>query len=88
MQSNGQAFKPGTQEKIHPFKLSLFLLSFFIAGLQNSSEFGNRQITIYEIDNTPLPQQYRGWMHSTVSQLRQHADEHAKQREHARGLRL
>src|SRR5206468_10043338 len=47
-----------------------------------------RQITIYEIDNTPLPQQYRGWMHSTVNQLRQHADHYAKQREHARGLRL
>ena len=41
MQSRGQAFKPGTQEKIHPSKLSLFLLPFFIAGLQNSGEFGN-----------------------------------------------
>jgi hypothetical protein len=47
-----------------------------------------RQITIYETNNTPLSQQYRCWMHSTVNQLRQHANQHAKQREHARGLRL
>jgi hypothetical protein len=35
------------------------------------------QINIYETNNTPLPQQYRRWMHSTVNQLR-HADHHAK----------
>jgi hypothetical protein len=47
-----------------------------------------RQITIYETNNTPLSQQYHRWMHSTVNQLRQHADHHTKQGEHARGLRI
>src|SRR5580765_5629629 len=46
------------------------------------------QITIYETNNTPLPQQYRHRMHSTVNQLRQHADQHSKQREYACGLRI
>ena len=88
MQSNGQAFKPGTQEKYTRLN---FPFSFCPSSSRDCKTRANsvtRQITIYEIDNTPLPEQYRGWMHSTVSQLRQHADEHAKQREHARGLRL
>ena len=84
MQSNGQAFKPGTQERntaiIFP------LLNCVIAKLGRIQY--QRQITIYETNNVPLPQQYRGWMHSTVNQLRQHADHHTKQGEHARGLRI
>ena len=84
MQGNGQAFQPGTQER--NIAISIFII--FTAGLQNSGEFGNTADHIYETNNTPLPQQYRGWMHSTVNQLRQHADHHAKQRKHARGLRL
>jgi hypothetical protein len=84
MQSNGQAFKRGIQERNTAISISLF----FTAGLQNSANSVTRQITIYETNNTPLPQQYRRWMHSTVNQLRQHADHHAKQREHARGFRI
>jgi hydroxyacyl-ACP dehydratase HTD2-like protein with hotdog domain len=59
---------------IRPFQFSLF----FIAGLQNSANPVTGHITIYETNNTPLPQQYRRRMHSTVNQLRQHADHHAK----------
>jgi hypothetical protein len=85
MQSNGQAFKPGTQER--NTAISIFpLLYCGIAKLRRI--LYERQITIYETNNTPLSQQYRGWMHSTVNQLRQHADHHTKQREHARGLRI
>src|SRR4029077_18806084 len=46
------------------------------------------QITTYETNDTPLPQQYHLRMHSIVNQLRQHADHHARSREHARGLRI
>ena len=85
MQSNGQAFKPGTQER--NTAISIFpLLNCVIAKLGRIQY--QRQITIYETNNTPLSQQYRGWMHSTVNQLRQHADHHTKQGEHARGLRI
>jgi hypothetical protein len=85
MQSNGQAFKPGTQER--NTAISIFpLLNCVIAKLGRI--LYERQITIYETNNTPLSQQYRRWMHSTVNQLRQHADHHAKQREHARGCRI
>jgi hypothetical protein len=84
MQSNGQAFKPRTQERNTAISISLF----FTAGLQNPANSVTRQITIYETNNTSRPQQYRRWMHSTVSQLRQHAEHHTKQREHARGLRI
>ena len=85
MQSNGQAFKPGTQER--NTAISIFpLLNCVIAKLGRIQY--QRQITIYETNNTPLSQRYRRWMHSTVNQLRQHADHHAKQREHARGLRI
>lgn len=72
------------RKEIQPSQFSLF----FTAGLQKSGEFGNTAITIYEIDNTPLPKQYRRWMHSTVNQLRQHADDHTTQREYARGFRI
>jgi len=84
MRSNGQAFQPGTRER--NTAISIFL--FFIAGLQNSANPVTGHITIYEIDNPTLPQQYRRWMHSTVNQLRQHTAHHAKQRKHARGLGL
>jgi hypothetical protein len=85
MQSNGQAFKPGTQER--NTAISIFpLLYCGIAKLRRI--LYERQITIYETNNTPLSQQYRRWMHSTVNQLRQHADHHTKQGEHARGLRI
>ena len=85
MQSNGQAFKPGTQER--NTAISIFpLLNCVIAKLGRIQY--QRQITIYETNNTPLSQQYRRWMHSTVNQLRQHADHHTKQREHARGRRI
>ena len=85
MQSNGQAFKRGTQER--NTAISIFpLLNCVIAKLGRIQY--QRQITIYETNNTPLSQQYRGWMHSTVNQLRQHADHHTKQREHASGLRI
>jgi hypothetical protein len=46
------------------------------------------QITIYETNNTPFPHQYRRWLRSTVSRLRQHAEHLAKQRGHARRLRV
>jgi len=85
MQSNGQAFQRGTQER--NAANSIFpLLYCGIAKLRRI--LYERQITIYETNNTPLPQQYRRWMHSTVNQLRQHANHHTKQREHARGLRI
>jgi hypothetical protein len=85
MQSNGQAFKPGTQER--NTAISIFpLLYCGIAKLRRIQY--ERQITIYETNNTPLSQQYRRWMHRTVNQLRQHADHHTKQGEHARGLRI
>jgi hypothetical protein len=85
MQSNGQAFKPGTQER--NAAISIFpLLNCVIAKLGRIQY--QRQITIYETNNTPLSQQYHRWMHSTVNQLRQHADHHTKQGEHARGLRI
>ncbi len=85
MQSNGQAFKPGKQER--NTAISIFpLLYCGIAKLRRI--LYERQITIYETNNTPLSQQYRRWMHSTVNQLRQHADHHTKQGEHARGLRI
>jgi len=84
MRSTGQAFQPGTQER--NTAISIFL--FFIAGLQNSANPVTGHITIYETNNTPLPQQYRHRMHSTVNQLRQHADQHSKQREYACGLRI
>jgi hypothetical protein len=85
MRSNGQAFKPGTQER--NTAISIFpLLYYGIAKLRRIQY--EQQITIYETNKTPFPQQYRRWMHSTVNQLRQHADQHAKQREHARCFRL
>jgi hypothetical protein len=85
MQSNGQAFKPGTQER--NTAISIFpLLYCGIAKLRRI--LYERQITIYETNNTPLSQRYRRWMHSTVNQLRQHADHHAKQGKHARGRRI
>jgi hypothetical protein len=85
MQSNGQAFKPGTQER--NTAISIFpLLYCGIAKLRRI--LYERQITIYETNNTPLSEQYRHWMHSSVNQLRQHADHHTKQGEHARGLRI
>jgi NADH:ubiquinone oxidoreductase subunit len=81
--SNGQAFQPGTQEK--NTAISIFALLY--RGIANIRRIlYQRQITIYETNNTPLPHQYRRWMHSTVNELRQHAHHHAKQREHARGL--
>ena len=84
MQSNGQAFNQDTGKKYSH-------LNFPSSSPRDCKTRANsvtRQITIYETNNTPLPQQYRRWMHSTVNQLRQHADHHAKQREHARGLRI
>ena len=71
MRGNGKAFQPGTREGIQPFQFS------------SSSARDRRKdpanpvtghITIYETNNVPLPQQYRHRMHSTVNQLRQHAD--------------
>ena len=53
MQSNGQAFKPGTQER--NAAISIFpLLNCVIAKLGRIQY--QRQITIYETNNTPLPQ--------------------------------
>jgi hypothetical protein len=88
-QSNGQGFKPGTQERNTAFSIFLLPLPFLSsAALQNSGEFATPQNTIYETNNTSLPQQYRSWMHSTTNQLRDLANDHAKQREHARGRRI
>ena len=84
MQSNGQAFQPGTQERNTAISISLFLPR----DCKTRANSVTLQITIYETNNTPLPQQYRRWMHSTVNQLRQHTNDHAKQREHARCLRI
>jgi hypothetical protein len=86
MQSNGQAFKPGTQERNAAISIFPLFLNCVIAKLGRIQY--QRQITIYETNNTPLSQQYHRWMHSTVNQLRQHADHHTKQGEHARGLRI
>src|SRR6476660_3932652 len=72
----------GTQERNTAISISLFLTR----DCKSRANSLTLQITTYEINNTPLPQQYRRWMHSTVNQLRQHADHHAKQREYARSL--
>src|SRR4029450_10476209 len=52
-QSNGQGFKPGTQERNTAFSIFLLPLPFLSsAALQNSGEFATPQNTIYETNNT------------------------------------
>ncbi len=75
MQTNGQAFQPGSQER--NTVISIFPLLYCGIAKLGRIQY-ERQITIYEINNTTLPQQYRRWMHSTVNELRQHADHHTK----------
>src|SRR5215469_7607903 len=82
-----------TEKRIRNTGKKYSLLNFPFAFLQPrdckpSIDLLPRQITTYETNNTRLPQQYRRWLRSTGGQLRQQADHHAKQREHARGIRI
>jgi hypothetical protein len=74
MLSNGRLSNQEHRKEIQPFQ-------FPSSSSRDCKTLANPvtgHIAIYEINNTPLPQQYCRRMHSTVNQLRQHADHHAK----------
>jgi hypothetical protein len=53
-----------------------------------STRTTNDPIATYKTNKMHFPNQYCGWIHSFVTRLRNYADQHAKQREHAGGIRL